>query len=659
MKKTGLAAAALLGLIVHAATAQNVFKVYPEKPVEGDSITLYYNPENTVLKGLAPVNGIIYLYRNDDWEAHDLRMNMTDSGWITRYLLPKGTSLLVSNFSANGKTDKGGRYPYASVVFKSNGSQMPTSYAAWAFLRTPVLKEYTPSAAADTAAITPEVSLFWMNNELRYIPESRRRIFYNAMTILKAANRARFDSVILREIAYISGLSDVTEKELMDISKAYRRLLGDSRRADSMDNLIIARYPDGITARDKDLLKINRSAPEVRAALWKEFVVKYPLHKFINVDTETNGLWYEKIYRGIVYQTMSKKEYGVMEAMIPDAPFLCLTEFHRLLVMGPYDHGEVTAEFIFPYSKMLVEQIEKKAQLKEGAESRFYSPLQWQQRLLNGCVPSFLGHAILLHKLGDDKTALMWMEKVNGVRGTQSAEFMGLYATLLENTGRHKEAMQIVENSVAMNRATPETIALLRKEYIKKHKSDAGFDAYFNSLKSAEQLSAQQEHLRSQLIRKNAPTFRLEQLKGGYADLSKLKGHIVVLDFWATWCGPCKAALPGMQMAVSKYAKDDKVDFFFIATQETKPDYREQIKSFLKANNYQLNVLYDSKNPKSGRLDEVYDKYSKELRFSGIPAKIIIDGKGQIRWSSNGYMGSPSALADEISYIIELLKKEG
>jgi len=46
------------------------------------------------------------------------------------------------------------------------------------------------------------------------------------------------------------------------------------------------------------------------------------------------------------------------------------------------------------------------------------------------------------------------------------------------------------------------------------------------------------------------------------------------------------------------------------------------------------------------------------MHFSGIPQKMIIDGNGMVRWTSTGYMGSPSALADEISYVIELLKKE-
>jgi thiol-disulfide isomerase/thioredoxin len=58
----------------------------------------------------------------------------------------------------------------------------------------------------------------------------------------------------------------------------------------------------------------------------------------------------------------------------------------------------------------------------------------------------------------------------------------------------------------------------------------------------------------SGLIGKPAPDFRLELLDGGEFRLSEQKGHVVVLDFWASWCGPCMQSMPQMDAIVAKFA---------------------------------------------------------------------------------------------------------
>lgn len=661
MNKLQMALAVPLILLTSVAGAQQqAMKVFPERPVAGDSVTISYNPQNTMLKGLAPVKGVIWFYRNDNWETHDLDMQMTDSGWVTKYLLPQSTALMVSNFTANGITDKGGKLTYTMLVSDKNGRQIPTAYAAWAFLRSAVMEGNVPPAVEDSARIGDDIGVFWMSNELKYNPGSRRHIMYGAISILKHSGSPRADTIIRREIDYISQLPDATEAELMNISKAYRYLLGDQHKADSMNGVIIGRYPAGITARDKMIYKMFRAGENERLDLWKTFEQQFPLQKFTDVDTEIDEMYYEKVYRGIVYQeVMKNKNLQPLDQMMDMAPLICLTEFHRLLIMNALAHDQAKLSEAFPYSQKLVAHIEAYTTNKSGRGSRFYSPLQWKERVLNFAVPAFMGHASLLHQQQDDKTALLWMEKVKDQPAAKTADFMGLYAVLLDNNGRHPEALQVAENAARSNKATPEVIALLKKQYAKQHGNENGFDVYFQSMKNAEELSAEQEALRAQLIRKQAPAFKLEQLSGGVADLNKEKGKIVVLDFWATWCGPCKDAMAGMQMAVNKYSQDKNVDFYFIATQENRPDYREQIKKFLQSKNFHLNVLLDAKSQSSGHLDDTYNKYTKALQFSGIPAKVIIDGHGMIRWLGSGYKGSPSALADEISYIIELLKKEG
>ncbi len=125
----------------------------------------------------------------------------------------------------------------------------------------------------------------------------------------------------------------------------------------------------------------------------------------------------------------------------------------------------------------------------------------------------------------------------------------------------------------------------------------------------------------SPLLGKDAPTFTLPMLDGGDFDLGAEKGHVVVLDFWASWCGPCIKALPGIIDTVSAFPPD-KVKLIGINQGES-PD---QVKHFLEARGIKLNVAMDAD-------QGVGRKYGVDA----IPRTIIVGPDGKVAWDQTGY----------------------
>ncbi|MEO0037519.1 MAG: hypothetical protein RIQ59_730 [Bacteroidota bacterium] len=117
-----------------------------------------------------------------------------------------------------------------------------------------------------------------------------------------------------------------------------------------------------------------------------------------------------------------------------------------------------------------------------------------------------------------------------------------------------------------------------------------------------------------------APNFSLKNLEGKTVQLSDFRGKMVVLDFWATWCGPCKASFPKMQEIVTKY-KDKEVVFLFVDTfEQTKPDQTlKKVSQFIEDKKYNFNVILDTK-----------ETLAEDYKVTFIPKKFVIDTKGNL-----------------------------
>ncbi|MCA5005098.1 TlpA family protein disulfide reductase [Sphingobacterium sp. WQ 366] len=153
------------------------------------------------------------------------------------------------------------------------------------------------------------------------------------------------------------------------------------------------------------------------------------------------------------------------------------------------------------------------------------------------------------------------------------------------------------------------------------------------------------------MIKKTAPDFTLEDLNGQKVSLSDLKGKIVILDFWATWCSPCIQSFPGMQASIEKYKDDDRIKFIFVNTWESDINPQEKVKTFLKNNNYLFNVLFDNSNTPVNAIATSYG-------VRGIPHKVVIDQNGFIRFESSGSSSNINSIVSEMSAKIELILTE-
>lgn len=136
-----------------------------------------------------------------------------------------------------------------------------------------------------------------------------------------------------------------------------------------------------------------------------------------------------------------------------------------------------------------------------------------------------------------------------------------------------------------------------------------------------------------------APDFTLRSLGGPNLRLQEQRGQVVLVNFWATWCGPCRQEMPHLNRLYDKYRDAG----FVLLGVNVDDDVRKATELATKLD-LRFPVLFDT----DKRVSRIYD-------LSAMPATLLIDRDGRVRYVHRGYREGYERTYDE--QIRELLKE--
>ena len=230
------------------------------------------------------------------------------------------------------------------------------------------------------------------------------------------------------------------------------------------------------------------------------------------------------------------------------------------------------------------------------------------------------------------------------------SSYLDTYAWALFEQEKFTEAETVLLKAIELDGENPGALLRLAQIYLKHDKAEAAYDLSvkahiygdeeavetaqqaFEQMKDSKRVfekylansvtELQDEQLRELIENRldiEAPDFTLKDIEGKDVSLSDYKGKIVFVDFWATWCPPCKKELPILQ-AISQAYEEDNVVCLAISTDED----TSKVIPFIEENGYTFTVLYDE------GMKKAYD-------VAGIPTVFIVDENGVIRYKHVGF----------------------
>jgi len=138
-----------------------------------------------------------------------------------------------------------------------------------------------------------------------------------------------------------------------------------------------------------------------------------------------------------------------------------------------------------------------------------------------------------------------------------------------------------------------------------------------------------------------AEGFTLQNLTGPMVSLKDFQSKVIFLNFWASWCGPCRIEMPAMELLWQVFQDDD----FVVLAVDVKEE-RDTVSSFIEKNDYTFPVLLDSR----GKVANMYD-------VRAYPTTFLIDGEGKVVGKAVG--AREWASKDSFDLIKYLLDKKG
>lgn len=610
-----------------AAQEKSAMTLSDPQPEAGKVLTVVYDPAGTTLQGKEPVNITIGIFRSDRSRPTDMKpdwLKAEGKKWTFGFNLPATASAFFITAEADNAGDANNGKGYIYQVYQ-NGKPVERSYGSLglAYCDGGRISGIKPDSTKALALLRQELALF---------PGLKSEFADTYFSLLWATSREDNKKIVTAGIDSL--MHTGKEADMSIVIRIYYRIKN-KPAADSVLALAKKKFPRGEYALTNYInISSNEKSPERMVALYEAIPAKFDADVIANnkivLDYMRNGIaysytgagnidkaveyiykvesrfWRGQAYVGLAQELIKKNERpDVAEKLLKQ----CIEDAKEFMTTRKDEEG---ASF---------------AALGYGSYCSIYSELLYNQKRYTEALP--------------------YLEDAYNRSRKDNPEINAAYSKILSALGKDAEAMTMMEDMIKKGKALPGVKEQLKAIYVKVKGSDAGYDAYLASLQT-QLVTRLRAELINQMINKAAPAFVLKDLEGNTVSLAGLKGKTVVVDFWATWCGPCKKSFPAMQLAVNRFKNNPNVVFLFVDTWERVPDARTMVKEFITGNKYSFHVLFDTK-PESGQ-KFVADQFN----VSGIPTKFVIDKNGNIRFRFTGFSGDESAAVEELSEMIRL-----
>ncbi|MFQ6070211.1 MAG: redoxin domain-containing protein [Candidatus Aminicenantales bacterium] len=602
------------------------FTFVPAKPTPGEKIKVIYDPQGTGLEEAASIEMVAYSYTRGLPKAASVFLEKEGKKWKGSFFTDKESRGVVVKFQSEHIVDNNNKKGYVIALYDENKNMVPGSLAGLAEAALSWGSYFLEMERDEESAFEK------FEKEFSLHPEMKREYLSPYLGLLMKLKKDEGRAMAEKELEALATEDDFSLDELSLLVSMYRRL-GEPDKAEKYALIIRERAPDG---------------QFVQGERFREF--------YMTEDIERKIELFEKFKKDFPESSMIPQFlYYIQQYYLAEKDYRSLADYIRknldiadwsVLNSAAWDLSQRNAELASAelFASKAVEDARQELESARSEKLPYLTEKEWENQRKNTLGQILDTYGFVLSKLEKESEALSAFEEAVELTEGKNPEINERYSEALVKNSPPERALSEIGKYIEQGNSTSRMKELLKEAFVKEKGSEQGFPQFLEKLEAVA-LKKMRESLEREMINFPAANFSLEDLEGNTVSLADLKGKVVVLDFWATWCGPCKRSFPGMKMAVEKYKDDKSVEFLFINSWERVDNKRGNAQQFIAWNNYPFHVLLDSEN-------KVIEAYKVE----GIPTKFIIDPRGRVRFKKVGFAGSTEKMVNELSVMIEMVR---
>lgn len=602
------------------------FSYFPQMPIPGEEITVQYDPEGSSLEKAEEIYLVAYSYTKGSPEAKDVLMTKKGKTWTATFSSDEKSRGILIKFVHEEDADNNEKNGYVIPLYDNTGSPVPgglaglaEAFSSWG--------RYFLDMEGDMA-----LAFSYFEEEFGLHPELKREYLVPYLTAVASLKRENGIGIILNELDELSAQSDLTEEEYSLIVGWYTRL-NRTEKVQKYSAVIRDKYPQGSFVQEERFREFYTTKNvDKKILLLEKFKKDFPESDFTSA-----------MHMYVCFAYRDRGEYIRIKEYLEQNSEEVNWSLYNNLAWGMAEK-DIELELARELAAKGVELAREERKNPKTEKPSYVTEREWKEQADIGLGMALDTHSFILLKLDRARDALPTLEEAALLSKGKNLEINERYAETLVKSGSFEKAVEAIGKFIKEGHSTTKMEDLFKQAYLQHTGNEKEASEQLLKLKKVASEKTLAE-LKGKMLDSPAPDFVLEDLQGQSISLADLRGKIVIIDFWATWCRPCIESFPGMKQAVEKYRDNENVRFLFINSGERVEDWKKNAIDFMTKNNYPFHVLLDTEN-----------KVITSFEVDGIPTKFVIDKKGKIRFKSVGFSGSTDQLVEELSQMIEMLR---